>query len=578
MVELTRLFDSKGRTRILAVLCALLVSLSVSTGFALAEDVPSEQQAVEAEPIIDDDADQAADAAAESEQDADAADSEQTMGTDTESDQTTDAAADSNPAASELQPAEVTPAADPEIDQEEVVLEAQASAAVKSVSFKPRAKVQIQQGVYWTQDASTGKQWLDSWCALSGGTLTVTYTDGKTKEFTYEDDSKALTSGSEKLALNKGYKLSFNLKAKTVSIEVGGKSTSFPVQFIYNIQSSTKITGVKDLTYTGAALKQKGYTVKNIYTGATLKEGTDYTVSYNTYSKTTGPNGKKVAASDLKKPGSYKLLITGTGKAASGSVLNGPYQSGKIYCGGQGADFKIVVKKPTWSGPDRLPEGSEGEYKVTNGGWIRMKDSDGSRTTSSLTLDIWSISETTKLVDAGRAGTTTLYLYDGNGKQVASKKVTVYSIKDAEFEIQSAVNSNYVLDIRGKSKANSARMIVWPRNNGKNQRYRFVYHHFGSYDKYALYNIQCVHSGKYVDVQGGGTKKSQPVIQYTPKKTNNDNQLWEIKVDAKNRVTFVNLNSGMVFDIQGGKVTKRAQMIQYPFNGGNNQKWILNKK
>ena len=34
----------------------------------------------------------------------------------------------------------------------------------------------------------------------------------------------------------------------------------------------------------------------------------------------------------------------------------------------------------------------------------------------------------------------------------------------------------------------------------------------------------------------------------------------------------------MVFDIQGGKVTERAQMIQYPWNGGNNQKWVLNKK
>ncbi len=34
----------------------------------------------------------------------------------------------------------------------------------------------------------------------------------------------------------------------------------------------------------------------------------------------------------------------------------------------------------------------------------------------------------------------------------------------------------------------------------------------------------------------------------------------------------------MVFDIQGGKAVEGGKMIQYPNNGGNNQKWKLNKK
>ncbi len=85
-----------------------------------------------------------------------------------------------------------------------------------------------------------------------------------------------------------------------------------------------------------------------------------------------------------------------------------------------------------------------------------------------------------------------------------------------------------------------------------------------------------MHSGKYVDVQGGGTKKSQAVIQY--QRNARDNQRWMITVDSSNRVTFTCKKSGMCFDIQGGKAKKGAKMIQYPSNGGNNQKWVLNRK
>ena len=235
----------------------------------------------------------------------------------------------------------------------------------------------------------------------------------------------------------------------------------------------------------------------------------------------------------------------------------------------------------TLSGASRIPVGATAYYKLSGGSFA-------SYTLEAKEGNVWfdSGNKVVRIVNDGNktcligeaAGTTTIRLVNSKGKVVLTKKVEVYDLEGKNWEIQTAVNSGYVLDIRGKSKANSARMIVWPRNGGKNQRYQFVIDWKRSKAAYLAYAIKCVHSGKYVDVQGGGTKKSQPVIQYTPKKTNNDNQLWRIEADAKNRVTFVNLKSGMVFDIQGGRVTKRAQMIQYPFNGGNNQKWILNKK
>ena len=175
-----------------------------------------------------------------------------------------------------------------------------------------------------------------------------------------------------------------------------------------------------------------------------------------------------------------------------------------------------------------------------------------------------------KTVTGLKAGSSTIYLLDPNGRQVASKKVTVYAITGADYELQSALDKTLVLDIQGKSKENSARMLVYERNDGKNQRFRFEAMSDGTY------LIKCVHSGKYVDVQGGGTKQGQAVIQYA--KNSKDNQRWRLSVDASNRVTFTCKKSGMCFDIQGGKAKTGAKMIQYPSNGGKNQKWVLNKK
>ncbi|MBQ9067555.1 MAG: RICIN domain-containing protein, partial [Eggerthellaceae bacterium] len=268
----------------------------------------------------------------------------------------------------------------------------------------------------------------------------------------------------------------------------------------------------------------------------TLKAGTDYTVSYS--------NNTKVGTATVK--------VTGKGN----------------YTGTKSATFNIVDVKPAWSGATSMPTSSTADYKVTNGGRIRV-EVNGSFTGSDSIVSLADIDATTIRVTAKKAGTTTLYLFDRNGKQVASKKVKVFPLTGS-YELQSAVDSGYVLDIRGSSKANSARMIVWPRTNGKNQRYQFVAQKDGTY------GIRCVHSGKFVDVQGGGTRKSQPVIQYTWH--GGKNQRWRITVDERNLVSFVSAKSGMVFDIQGGKVTKRARMIQYPANGCANQKWVLNKK
>ena len=280
------------------------------------------------------------------------------------------------------------------------------------------------------------------------------------------------------------------------------------------------VTGIVPKCYSGKALTQDPV-VK--YAGKTLVKGTDYDISYE----------------DNVDVGWATIIIKGKG------AYGGIYE-----------DYFDIVEKPSWSGATRMPVSSTADYKVTSGGRIRVKVN-GKWAASDSVVSFSSPSDTTRRITAKKAGTTTIYLLNPRGRQVASRKVTVFSMKGKAYELQSAVDSNYVLDIRGKSTADSACMIVWPRNDGKNQQYQFCLQDNGAYA------LRCLHSMKWIDVQGGGTAQSQPVIQYHW--TGGKNQMWKIKVDAKNRVTLVSAKSGMVFDIQGGKVTERAQMIQYPW-------------
>ena len=176
---------------------------------------------------------------------------------------------------------------------------------------------------------------------------------------------------------------------------------------------------------------------------------------------------------------------------------------------------------------------------------------------------------TGKTITAKKPGTTTLHLLNSAGREVGSKKITVYEL-DGSWEFESSMNGNYVLDIKMGSVRNAARMIVWRLNNQENQRYQFEKMEDNSY------LVKCVHSGKYLDVQYGGTAKQQAVIQWS--RNAQDNQRWLLTVDPSNNVTFTCKKSGMCFDIQYGKMADGAPMIQWPSNGKGNQKWVLNKK
>lgn len=206
----------------------------------------------------------------------------------------------------------------------------------------------------------------------------------------------------------------------------------------------------------------------------------------------------------------------------------------------------------TWSGGTKLPVSATAKYSLKNADKIAVKSG-----------GTYIAVEGNNTVKAKKKGSGTIKLIQ-NGRERASKKIEVYAYS-GQYIMVSSINSNYCLDIRGKSKNNNAQMIVWTRNGGKNQKYSF---HLQSDGTYA---IRCIHSGKWVTVKDNSKSQSAKVVQYSW--TGKAGQRWKIQVDAKNNITFVNANSGKAFDVRHGKAVKGKEMIQYTINGGSNQKW-----
>ena len=262
------------------------------------------------------------------------------------------------------------------------------------------------------------------------------------------------------------------------------------------------------------------------------------------------------------KVGTYTIQVYA--KAAGGAFSDAFYKAGTT------ATVTLTVKvtrpKPTWSGATRMPVKSTADYKVTNGGWVRVKVN-GKWATSDSIVSLSAPSSAVKRVTAKKTGTTTLYLLDADGKQVATKQVTVYAIHGKTYEFESSVDKNYVLDIQGGSTKDGAQMIVYKRNNGANQKYQTYLQSDGTYC------IRSLKSKKWLTVE---SKTNKYVQQWAWKGTKA--QRWRLTVDASNRVTFVNVKTNKCFDVQHGKTKNGAKMIVYKSNNGLNQKWKLNQK
>ena len=205
--------------------------------------------------------------------------------------------------------------------------------------------------------------------------------------------------------------------------------------------------------------------------------------------------------------------------------------------------------------------------------WVTVKNADG-------TYTIVSAMNEKKAIDISGASTAVgakVQLYDKNGSK--AQKFTFKSlnpkvdpcekvIEDGYYEVASAVNGGYVLDISSASLSNGANVQLYKRNGTHAQLFRFVYSN-------GYYKIQAA-SGKYVDVASAGLFSGTNIQQYAGNSTNA--QLWSARKNEDGSFTFVSKTNALVMDVKSGRAANGSNIQCYSSNGNKAQKFTLKKR
>ena len=109
------------------------------------------------------------------------------------------------------------------------------------------------------------------------------------------------------------------------------------------------------------------------------------------------------------------------------------------------------------------------------------------------------------------------------------------NIDNGLYTIKTYLNQNYVIDVSGGSKNDSANIQIWQNSNVPQQKFNFKNLNNG------YYSITSCNSGKVLDVYGGYKKDGTNVQQYSYNGT--DAQQWEI-LDAGNDFCYIKSKLG----------------------------------
>lgn len=163
---------------------------------------------------------------------------------------------------------------------------------------------------------------------------------------------------------------------------------------------------------------------------------------------------------------------------------------------------------------------------------------------------------------------TNVQMYKGNGSDAQKfifEATTAQSIDNGMYEIQTALNSNKLLDVSGGSTANSANIQIWGRSEVNQQKFNVT--HVGN----NYYTIQAVHSKKSLDVAGAGKTNGTNIQQYAS--NNSDAQKWLIKDLGDGYYSIISKCNGLYLDVAGASTKDGTNVQIYKGNNTASQKF-----
>lgn len=133
------------------------------------------------------------------------------------------------------------------------------------------------------------------------------------------------------------------------------------------------------------------------------------------------------------------------------------------------------------------------------------------------------------------------------------------------YVIESALGG--VLDIAKGSNEQSAKLLLWSRHDGDNQRVHVIPCDDGTYV------LQMVHSNLVLDVEKANVKPGAQVIQYGYHGA--ANQRWKIVPAGDGYYYIISALNEMALDVSGGHGNAGDSIIVYHAHYKDNQKWKL---
>ncbi|MBQ4565476.1 MAG: RICIN domain-containing protein [Oscillospiraceae bacterium] len=174
-----------------------------------------------------------------------------------------------------------------------------------------------------------------------------------------------------------------------------------------------------------------------------------------------------------------------------------------------------------------------------------------------------------------------IYAYDGYGNRsgVVTSGVTVPNrigmeavdgkLENGTYFIATAQNQNFVVDVEAVSTENGANIQLWETfGTSANQMWQIV-----DADGDGYYTAAALHSGKYLDVDGGVSASDTNVQQYEA--TYSDAQLWQIVPNEDGTYCLYSKCGGFALDLYYGQVSNGVNIRIHDVNGAVAQKWYL---
>lgn len=142
-------------------------------------------------------------------------------------------------------------------------------------------------------------------------------------------------------------------------------------------------------------------------------------------------------------------------------------------------------------------------------------------------------------------------------------------IADGIYEIETALDSNMVVDVENGYAYNQTNVYLYKRNNSTPQKFYIKYLGNGEYTINAVINNKCL------DVYGAGTTPGTNVDIWTP--NNSTAQRWRMIEQGNGYYSIISQVNGLALDVYNGETANQTNIQVYTINNSNAQKFKFNE-